>query len=197
MALEERFTYKVVPKSPIRNIVKGKIIMKPTTLSLSKSEVLQCLKHGSVYRKFYLESSNNMERVTPSNLDRLHRSNHITEDDYKNNQSDMNDKTVSGLTNESSGTVKVQSEQCDEVQSIETVEVKKAEEEQLSTENELISADSEDGDDSEDDEKSNESTVVEDNNSRPARSKKKNRNKHRQNNNSETSTVPKTANEEN
>lgn len=205
MALEERFTYQVVPKKPIRNLIKSKIIIKPTTLSLSKSEVLYCLKHGSVYRKFYLESSDNMEKVTPSNLDRLHRSKHINEEEYKNTSSDMSDKTVLGLDNTSSSTEKTQPEEDvknDEVQSEETVEIKKAEEEQLSTDNELILAESEDIDDSDnvDSEKISESEniITEDNNSHPKRSKKKNRNKHKQQiNNSETSSVPMTANEEN
>lgn len=195
MALEERFTYQVVPKKPIRNIVKGKIITRPTVLSLSKSEVLSCLKFGNVYRKFYLEPSTNMEKVTPTNLDRLHRSNHISETDYNNNLSDEDNKTVSGLTyTESSGTVNPESDQHDDVvdeediveeteNQSETVEEKKAEEEQLSTDD-LISTDTEDIDVSE--------QHVANNNSHSNRSKKKNRNKNRQNS-PEISSVPKTA----
>ena len=210
MALEERFTYVVMPRRPIRNLIKGKNIIKETTLLLSKSEVSECLKHGRVYRKFYLESTG-MERVIPSNLDRLHRSNHISEADY-NNLKDKGEKTVSGLSTDSLGTVTPESEQHeendveivdnvteDEIEVVEEPVVeKKAGEEQLSTDNELISTGSEDIDDSENaetDDIPEESNVeisdVTDCKTSTSRSKKK-RNKHR-NNNSEASPVPKTA----
>lgn len=79
--MDERYMYTVCPRIPIRGLVKGRVIVKPENLSLSKDEVLECMKHGRVYRKFYCEM--NPEAVTPSNLDRLHRKDHLTEEQYK------------------------------------------------------------------------------------------------------------------
>ncbi len=78
--MDERFMYTVCPRVPIRNIVRGKVIVRSTNLSLSKDDVLECLKYGRVYRKFYCEE--NLEMVTPSNIDRLHRKDHLTEAEY-------------------------------------------------------------------------------------------------------------------
>lgn len=93
MKLDERYMYTVVPRSPIRNLIKGKAIIKATNLQLSKDEVKACLKHGAVYRKFYCES--NSERVTPSNLDRLHRKDHITEKQYEKLKSHESENPIS------------------------------------------------------------------------------------------------------
>lgn len=79
--MEERFIYNVVPRRPIRNLIKGKVVSRSENLSLTKDEVLYCLKFGAVYRKFYGETK--MERVVPSNLDRLHRREHLSEKDYQ------------------------------------------------------------------------------------------------------------------
>ncbi|MCM1215901.1 MAG: hypothetical protein NC548_15450 [Lachnospiraceae bacterium] len=81
MKLEDRYMYTVVPRTPIRNIIKGKAITKATNLQLSKEEVKACLKYGAVYRKFYCES--NPERVTTANLERLHRKEHLSEREYE------------------------------------------------------------------------------------------------------------------
>lgn len=92
MKLDERYMYTVVPRSPIRNLIKGKAIIKATNLQLSKDEVKECLKYGAVYRKFYCES--NSERVTPSNLDRLHRKDHITEKQYEKLMSHESENSI-------------------------------------------------------------------------------------------------------
>lgn len=92
--MEERFTYTVNPRRPIRNLIKGKTIVRSENLSLTKSEVLFCLKFGPVYRKFY--KSNKLERVLPSNLDRLHRKDYLTEKEY-NNLLEKDCKVASGF----------------------------------------------------------------------------------------------------
>lgn len=78
--MDERYMYTVIPKIPIRGLIKGKSIIRSENLSLSKSEVLYCIKFGQVYRKFY--EKNRKERVFPSNLDRLHRKDYISEKEY-------------------------------------------------------------------------------------------------------------------
>ena len=80
MSLEERYTYTVVPRRPIRGLVKGKVLTRPVVLTLTKDEVVLCLKYGSVYRKFYPTSKS--ERVTLSSVDRLHRSEYMSEAQY-------------------------------------------------------------------------------------------------------------------
>ena len=161
MALEESFVYTVHPRTPIRNIVKGKVIFKAENLSLTKQEALECLKYGAVYRKFYTESS--PERVTPSNIDRLHRPVHLSQAEYKAllNSKKEEQAAASGLSaNEGSGVVGssiteeipveelLQEEEpvveeetvAAPVEEEEYVEEKKAEEEQLPTDEDLTSA---------------------------------------------------------
>lgn len=77
--MEERFLYMVVPRRPIKGIIKGKAILKPTNVQLTKNEVRECLKSGSVYRRF---SSSKLERVVVSSVDRFHRSEFISEEAY-------------------------------------------------------------------------------------------------------------------
>ena len=77
---EIRFLYSVYPKKPIKNLL-AKPINSPKTLSLTKEEVLLCMKCGTVYRRFGLEDRN--ERVTTINLDRLHNRQFITEEEWK------------------------------------------------------------------------------------------------------------------
>lgn len=220
MALEERFMYTVHPRRPIRNLIKGKVIIKPETLSLTKEEVLDCLKYGAVYRKFYMEP--NSERVYPSNIDRLHRSKHLSEAAYAVLVKAEGQKTVSGLSDEGSGTVspdpideeiiKPSDENMEGLEeSVE--ESKKAEEEQLSIDETLAdnSVESDVTEESVDDEDEiieggvdtgfvgkNDIDVLPAENSYnrnypTSKSGKKNK-KHRHNNYSATSSVPETAN---
>lgn len=141
MALEERYTYTVHPRRPIRNIIQGTAILRPMTLSLTKEEVLKCIKYGAVYRKFYMDS--NLEKVTPSNLDRLHRQKHITEAEYKamfvekwKSHKDIVEilkdelKSEEGQVEDATPILDDQKEE-----SADTTEEKKVEEEQLSTDN--------------------------------------------------------------
>ena len=81
---EMRFLYSVYPKKPIRNLLSnGRPINSPKTLSLTKEEVLYCMKSGTVYRRF--GSIDRNERVTTINLDRLHQKEFVTEEEWKKN----------------------------------------------------------------------------------------------------------------
>ena len=79
--MEERFLYTVYPKKPIRGVLPGnKAISSGKSLSLTKEEVLGCMKFGTVYRRFANEGRN--ERVTTLNLDRLHNAKFIEPKDW-------------------------------------------------------------------------------------------------------------------
>lgn len=74
----EKFLYIVKPRIPIRNLVKGKLIFKETSLMLNLDEVRMCLKHGPVYRKFANDSKTAIQ-VTLNNCERLHQRDYVTE----------------------------------------------------------------------------------------------------------------------
>ena len=78
---ETRFLYSVYPQRPIKGVLpNNRPICGPKSLSLTKEEVLICLKFGSVYRRFANENRN--ERVNLENLDRLHNERFIMEKDF-------------------------------------------------------------------------------------------------------------------
>lgn len=74
-----KYTYKVMPRIPIRGIGKS-IIRKPTVLNLEKEEVGFCLNHGPVYRKF---DENTLVRVYRENIERLHQKEYVTEEEVE------------------------------------------------------------------------------------------------------------------
>ena len=74
------YLYSVYPKKVIRELPTLPI-RHPKSLYLDKDQVLICLKYGSVYRRFANENRN--ERVTISNLDRLHNDKFMTEEEYE------------------------------------------------------------------------------------------------------------------
>lgn len=143
--LEERYVYTVKPKKPIPGIIKGKLINRPQNLSLSKEEVLECIKYGPVYRKFYLDS--NMEMVTPSNIDRLHRSRHLSELEYSKLISSQEEEVIEEEKEVQEPEDITEDEPVEEVieEVVEEEEpvIKKEEEEQLPIENEDDQASSE------------------------------------------------------
>lgn len=81
---EIRFLYSINPKKLIR-FLNGNPIIPPIrtskTLSLTKEEVRECLKYGSLYRRFANEGVN--VRVTLNNIDRLHNAKLMTEEEYE------------------------------------------------------------------------------------------------------------------
>lgn len=79
--MDTRFLYSVNPKKPIRTIKGLPVLRTPKSLNLSKEEVKECLKYGSVYRRFANEARN--ERVTINSVDRLHNAKFMTEEEYE------------------------------------------------------------------------------------------------------------------
>lgn len=82
--MSERFLYSINPKKLIR-FLGGVPLVPPVrssrTLSLTKEEALECMRYGSVYRRFANEGRN--ERVTTLNIDRLHNSRYMDEKAYE------------------------------------------------------------------------------------------------------------------
>lgn len=76
-----RYLYSVHPKKAIKNVSGIPVIRTSKSLNLTKEDVLECLKCGTVYRRFGNESIN--ERVTIANIDRLHNAKFMTEKEYK------------------------------------------------------------------------------------------------------------------
>lgn len=64
-----RYTYEIRPTRPIN--IGGKPIRQPSSMLLTKSEVVSYMKYGPVYRK-YVEKNVPPVRVTLSNLNNLH-----------------------------------------------------------------------------------------------------------------------------
>ena len=79
--MEQRYLYSINPKTRIVNIPGIAVIRSPKSLSLSKDEVVKCLKVATVYRRFANE--NKIEKVTNLNIDRLHNAKFISEEQWK------------------------------------------------------------------------------------------------------------------
>lgn len=73
------FSYQVNTIMPIIGLSCGNL-MVPSTAKLTKEDVLICLKKAPVFRRF---GSSKLERVTISNLDRLHNEEFMTEAEYE------------------------------------------------------------------------------------------------------------------
>jgi hypothetical protein len=73
------FPYQVNTIMPIIGLSCGNL-MVPTTAKLTKEDVLICLKKAPVFRRF---GSNKLERVTISNIDRLHNEKFMDEVEYE------------------------------------------------------------------------------------------------------------------
>lgn len=79
--MDVRYLYSVNPKKPIRTIKGVPILRTPKSLQLTKEDVRECLKFGSVYRRFANE--NRIERVTINSVDRFHNAKFMTEEEYE------------------------------------------------------------------------------------------------------------------
>jgi len=73
------FPYQVNTIMPIIGLSCGNL-MVPTTAKLTKEDVLICLKKAPVFRRF---GSDKLERVTISNIDRLHNEKFMDEVEYE------------------------------------------------------------------------------------------------------------------
>lgn len=83
MDSEVKYLYSVNPKRIIRTLCGVSLnppIRSPRSLRLSLEEAKECLKYGSVYRRFANEQKN--ERVLIGNIERLHNEKFMTEEEY-------------------------------------------------------------------------------------------------------------------
>ena len=76
---EKTYLYSVNPRKPIKNIPGITPFRTSRSLFLTKDQVLECCKCGTVYRRF---SNDKVVKVTPAELDRLHRDTFISEYDF-------------------------------------------------------------------------------------------------------------------
>ncbi len=77
--LEEVYAYQVNTRMPILGLSVGTLKV-PATVKLTKDDVAVCIKKAPVFRRF---SKDDKERVTLSNIDRLHRAEHLTEKEFE------------------------------------------------------------------------------------------------------------------
>lgn len=75
------YLYEVRPKRPIKNLTNVPVVRTHKSLHLTKDDVKKCLPLASVWRRFANEGR--LERVVPSNVDRLHNDHFMTEEEYK------------------------------------------------------------------------------------------------------------------
>lgn len=76
---EEVYSYQVNTRMPIVGLSVGTLKV-PATMKLTKEDVLICVKKAPVFRRF---SASDRERVGIGNIDRLHRAEHLTEEEYE------------------------------------------------------------------------------------------------------------------
>jgi hypothetical protein len=72
--MEDKYSYEVHPRIPIKNVIPGKGIFRPTVLDLTKDEVVKCLKCGPVFRNF---GKGDQVQVTLYNIDELHVAHYV------------------------------------------------------------------------------------------------------------------------
>lgn len=94
---EVKYLYTIHPRRPIKGLSEVPIVRVPKTLALTKDDVRKCLKLAAVWRRF--DNGDNLVRVVPSSVDRLHNEKFMTEEEYK--------KFVSDQKGINHGTVKV------------------------------------------------------------------------------------------
>ena len=80
--IEERYLYTVNPKKPIKSLNPSiPTIRTSKSLLLTKEEVLKCFECGPVYRRF--SNIGLVERISKADVDRVHRTNYISKEDWK------------------------------------------------------------------------------------------------------------------
>ena len=77
--LGEVYAYQVNTRMPIVGLSVGTLKV-PTTVKLTKEDVLICVKKAPVFRRF---SASDRERDGIGNIDRLHRAEHLTKEEYE------------------------------------------------------------------------------------------------------------------
>lgn len=91
--MAETFLYAVHPKRIITGLSSGRCVRVAQSIQLTKDDVYACLKKAAVYRRFPLDGN---IRVTVSNVDRLHRNEFISEEQWKKMQdgTEVKDETI-------------------------------------------------------------------------------------------------------
>ena len=108
---DKKFLYSVRPRRPIKNLNKEvAVIRTPKTLYLTADEVRECLKCGTVYRRFKADQN---VQVAGRDVDRLHREEFLTEKEYAKLIADQQGKSR-GTTEEVIPTLDSKGEQSDE-----------------------------------------------------------------------------------
>ena len=80
--MSEMFLYTVKPRKVIIGLSGStKVIRTSKSVYLTKEDVFLCLKSAIVYRRFANEGIN--ERVTIDDVERVHRENYISPEDWK------------------------------------------------------------------------------------------------------------------
>lgn len=75
-----KFKYMITPVRVIKLESMGNIgIRTPRTMDLTLDEVKACIKNAKIYRRF---NTNNLQKVTISNCERLHNEKFMTEEEY-------------------------------------------------------------------------------------------------------------------
>ena len=95
MSEEVKYLYTIHPRRPIKCLSEVPVLRVPKTLALTKDDVRKCLKLAAVWRRF--DNGDNLVRVVPSSVDRLHNEKFMTEEEYKKfvlNQKGINHGTV-------------------------------------------------------------------------------------------------------
>jgi hypothetical protein len=123
---EKTFLYSVNPKRTIVGLSGVNSIRVAKSLYLTKEDVLKCLPKASVYRRF----KDMNVRVTIGNIDRLHRAEFVSEEDWpKVKANDIIEEKSEGH-----GKVVVGSDQEEAVEVAELTSVSSDEKEEVATE---------------------------------------------------------------
>ena len=67
---DQKFAYQVYPHRPIRDVIPGQVIFKPTILQLTKDQAGKCIGFGPIYR---LMNGQAPIKLTGENINKLHR----------------------------------------------------------------------------------------------------------------------------
>ena len=128
MENEVRYAYSINPKKVIKFLSRKSVvppIRVSKTLLLTKEEALECLRYGSVYRRF----ANTNVRVNTLNIHRLHQDHLMSEEEYQkfvsaqmgNDRGTISNTTVTLPTEPISEETKVDMEVVEENTEVETV----------------------------------------------------------------------------